>query len=66
MKNNLGAPGDFAMAYVITHELGHHVLILLGISNQVHYKRTQVLNAVKAIEDDRLQKNLKDMWYDMH
>jgi len=29
------APGDFAQAYVITHEVGHHVQTLLGISNQV-------------------------------
>ena len=30
-----GAPGDFAQAYVIAHEVGHHVQTLLGISNQV-------------------------------
>ncbi|NND68848.1 MAG: hypothetical protein HKN19_14760, partial [Halioglobus sp.] len=31
-----GAPGDFAQAYVIAHEVGHHVQTLLGISRQVH------------------------------
>jgi len=31
-----GAPGDFAQAYVIAHEVGHHVQNLLGISDQVH------------------------------
>ncbi|MBN1854631.1 MAG: neutral zinc metallopeptidase [Pirellulales bacterium] len=36
MKNQLGAPGDFAQAYVIAHEVGHHVQKLLGISDQVH------------------------------
>lgn len=33
------APGDFAQAYVIAHEVGHHVQNLLGISGQVHEKR---------------------------
>jgi len=32
----LGAPGDFAQAYVIGHEVGHHVQNLLGISGKVH------------------------------
>src|SRR5690606_8427195 len=31
MKNKLGAPGDFAQAYVIAHEVGHHVQNLLGV-----------------------------------
>jgi predicted metalloprotease len=35
MKNRLGAPGDFAQAYVIAHEVGHHVQTLLGISSKV-------------------------------
>jgi len=34
--DNLGAPGDFAQAYVIGHEVGHHVQNLLGISGKVH------------------------------
>lgn len=34
--DRLGAPGDFAQAYVIGHEVGHHVQNLLGISGQVH------------------------------
>jgi predicted metalloprotease len=36
MKQRLGAPGDFAQAYVIAHELGHHVQSLLGESERVH------------------------------
>lgn len=35
LKYKLGAPGDFAQAYVIAHEVGHHVQTLLGISQQV-------------------------------
>ncbi len=34
-----GAPGDFAQAYVIAHEIGHHVQTLLGISSQVQQAR---------------------------
>ena len=35
LKNDLKAPGDFAMAYVIAHEVGHHVQNLLGLSAKV-------------------------------
>ncbi|HEY9640340.1 MAG TPA: neutral zinc metallopeptidase [Coleofasciculaceae cyanobacterium] len=34
LKNQLNAPGDFAQAYVIAHEVGHHVQNLMGISEQ--------------------------------
>jgi uncharacterized protein len=39
MQRKLGAPGDFALAYVIAHEVGHHVQNLLGINDQVMAKR---------------------------
>ncbi len=39
MSQRLGAPGDFAQAYVIAHEIGHHVQKLLGISDQVQNLR---------------------------
>lgn len=42
LKNELGAPGDFAQAYVIAHEVGHHVQNLLGISRQVQEMRGRV------------------------
>jgi len=42
LRNKMGAPGDFAQAYVIAHEVGHHVQNLLGISNQVHEMRSRV------------------------
>ena len=35
LARRLGAPGDFAQAYVIAHEVGHHVQNLLGVSDQV-------------------------------
>jgi predicted metalloprotease len=35
LRNRHGAPGDFAQAYVIAHEVGHHVQNLLGTSSQV-------------------------------
>ncbi len=35
------APGDFAQAYVVAHEVGHHVQTLLGVSEQVHAARQQ-------------------------
>jgi uncharacterized protein len=35
MKNKLGAPGDFAQAYVIAHEVGHHIQNLFGIAQKV-------------------------------
>ncbi len=36
LERRLGAPGDFAQAYVIAHEIGHHVQNLLGTSARVH------------------------------
>lgn len=42
MKNKLGAPGDFAQAYVIAHEVGHHVQTLLGTSAKVSQAQQQV------------------------
>jgi predicted metalloprotease len=39
LQNKFKAPGDFAQAYVIAHEVGHHVQHLLGISDQVDQLR---------------------------
>ncbi|MFK7985028.1 MAG: neutral zinc metallopeptidase [Sandaracinaceae bacterium] len=35
LGNNYGAPGDFAQAYVLAHEVGHHIQTLTGVSNRV-------------------------------
>ena len=50
LKNRHGAPGDFAQAYVIAHEIGHHVQTLLGISEKVHSARRRV----NQVEGNRL------------
>lgn len=42
LQYNLGAPGDFAQAYVIAHEVGHHVQKLVGISDQVRAAQQRV------------------------
>ncbi|MBA2614871.1 MAG: neutral zinc metallopeptidase [Actinobacteria bacterium] len=47
LRDRFGAPGDFAQAYVIAHEFGHHVQNLLGISDDVN----------RAQQEDRSQAN---------
>lgn len=42
LKHQLGAPGEFAQAYVIAHEVGHHVQNLLGISDKVDSQRGRI------------------------
>lgn len=41
MKERFGATGDFAMAYVIAHEVGHHIQNLMGTSDKVHSLQQQ-------------------------
>jgi hypothetical protein len=42
LADRFGAPGDFAQAYVLAHEVGHHVQTLLGISDQVRSVRASL------------------------
>lgn len=42
LKTKFNAPGDFAMAYVVAHEVAHHIQRQLGITDQVHQKRGRV------------------------
>ncbi|WP_276134582.1 neutral zinc metallopeptidase [Polluticoccus soli] len=55
LKERFNAPGDFAMAYVVAHEVGHHVQNLLGISDQVQQMRQRVGEA----EGNRLSVKLE-------
>jgi predicted metalloprotease len=42
LQDKFQAPGDFAMAYVVAHEVGHHVQTLLGINKQVNSLRPKL------------------------
>lgn len=42
LRTQYKAPGDFAMAYVVAHEVGHHVQTLLGASQKVHAQNGKV------------------------
>jgi predicted metalloprotease len=48
MKTRFHAAGDFAQAYVIAHEVGHHVQHLLGISDKVHTAQQSARNEAQA------------------
>lgn len=49
LKNRLGAPGDFAQAYVIAHEVAHHVQNQLGISERAQQARSQAEANAKSV-----------------
>lgn len=42
LRSRFQAPGDFAQAYVIAHEVGHHIQHLMGITDRVHGMRGQL------------------------
>lgn len=65
LKNKFGAPGDFAQAYVIAHEVGHHIQHLMGISDKVHSMRSQQSEAEANAMSVRLELQadfLAGMW----
>ena len=48
MKTRFNAPGDFAQAYVIAHEVGHHIQHLMGTSDKVQQARQNARNEAEA------------------
>lgn len=48
LQRRFHAPGDFAQAYVIAHEVGHHLQNLMGISDQVHRAQERASSASQA------------------
>ena len=55
MAHRLGAAGDFAQAYVIAHEVGHHVQNLLGVAEKVHRLQRQVSEAERNALSVRME-----------
>jgi len=55
MRTRLGAPGDFAQAYVIAHEVGHHVQALLGVTEKVDAMRQRSSQAQSNALSVRLE-----------
>jgi predicted metalloprotease len=48
LERRFGAPGDFAQAYVVAHEVGHHVQNLLGLSDQVQAAQQRARSKAEA------------------
>lgn len=55
MKSNIGASGDFAYAYVIAHEVGHHVQYLLGTLSDAH----SLMNSVSKTQANQISVRLE-------
>jgi len=51
LKQRFGAPGEFAEAYVLAHELGHHVQKLIGVEQKVHAAQEQNPRAANQLSE---------------
>ena len=65
LQRRFEAPGDFAMAYVIAHEVGHHVQNLLGISGKVQLlvKKAWRLYAIWSLKKIKREKGKNCMCF---
>ncbi|NPA94877.1 MAG: hypothetical protein GXO58_05560 [Thermodesulfobacteria bacterium] len=55
LANRFGAPGDFAQAYVLAHEVGHHVQNIMGILQKVHSLQERAMRSGDKRAANRLQ-----------
>ena len=63
MKKTLGADGDFAYAYVIAHEVGHHVQYLLGTLEAAHQQMAQYGKGTKGYNQTSVRLELQADFY---
>ena len=63
MKSQIGADGDFAYAYVIAHEVGHHVQYLLGTLSQAHQQMSRYKQGSKQYNEISVRLELQADFY---
>jgi len=63
MKSQLGADGDFAYAYVIAHEVGHHVQYLLGTLDAAHQQMAEYGKGTKGYNQTSVRLELQADFY---
>jgi predicted metalloprotease len=52
LRDKLGAPGDFAQAYVLAHEIGHHLQVVFGISDEVRRRSTRANENALSVKQE--------------
>lgn len=55
LKRRFDAPGDFAQAYVVAHEVGHHVQTILGIAGKVQQLKQRAMSRGDKVEANQIQ-----------
>jgi len=61
MRDRMGAPGDFAQAYVIAHEVGHHVQNLMGLSMKIQQQQRKLRQQKRTQESNQLSVRIELM-----